>query len=99
MKQTLKPENGEKANILAMPKEDMACQQVIAQLKQLLKLAEEGEIKNVFVVCELRTQDPMFVQAGKHDNLKTLGLLDWAKARWRETQIMDYEADPDLDVS
>ncbi len=90
----MEPESGKKMNIRAMPKKDMACQQVITQLKQLLVLAEQGEIKNVFAVCELRTQDPMFVQAGEHDSLKTLGLLDWAKSRWRETQVMDYEDDP-----
>ena len=41
----------------------------------------------------------MFVQAGEHDALTVLGLLDWAKARWRDTQIYDYEADPELDTS
>lgn len=83
-------------NIRVMPKKDMASQHVIAQLKQLLKLAEQGEIKNVFAICELRSEDPMFVQAGPHDALQILGLLDWAKSRWRDTQICDYEADPDL---
>jgi hypothetical protein len=89
----LKNDDGRKENIRAIPKKDMACQQVIAQLKQLLLLAEQGDIKNVFAICELRSEDPMFVQAGIHDPLKTLGLLDWAKARWRETQIVDYESD------
>ena len=97
---------GLKSNLVIIPKKDIpkngkdwACPHVIAQLKQLLALAEQGEIKNVFAICELRTEDPMFVQAGKHNALIILGLLDWAKARWRDTQIYDYEEDQELDTS
>lgn len=79
----------------------MACKHVIEQLKQLLALAEQGDVKSIFAICELKTEDPMFVQAGFHDPIRILGLIDWAKARWRETQIMDYEVDSDdyFDVS
>lgn len=95
----MKDNDGRVENIRAIPKEDMACKHVVAQLEQLLNLAKQGEIKNIFAICELRTDDPMFVQAGSNDVLRTLGLLDWATARWRETQIMDIESEPDLDLS
>lgn len=85
-------------SIRAVPKEDMACKYVVAQLEQLLEAAKKGEIINIFAICELRTDDPMFVQAGSKDVLRTLGLLDWATARWRETQITDFESSPDLDL-
>jgi len=94
----MKTDDG-RGTLRSMPKKDMACQQVIDQLKKLIKLAEEGDIKNMFAICELRAEDPMFVQAGPSDPLKTLGLLEWASARWRETQIMDYESDLGPDTS
>jgi hypothetical protein len=91
----LKNDDGRIENIRAIPKEDMACKYVVAQLEQLLASAKQGEIKNIFAICELRTDDPMFVQAGSKDVLRTLGLLDWATARWRETQITDFESEPE----
>lgn len=99
MKQMSKDDDGRKEVLRAVPKEDMACKYVVAQLEQLLDLAKKGEIKNIFAICELRTDDPMFVQAGSKDVLRTLGLLDWARARWRETQITDFESSPELDLS
>jgi len=70
---------------------------VIEQIKIVLKMALEGKIKNIFVIMEHTTEDPIFVQAGEHDPVKLLGLLDWAKARWREEQVVTW-MDEDYDA-
>ena len=82
-----------KTNLLSIPKKDEACPHVVKQLEELLDSAKTGRIKNMFVIAEIRNDDPMFVQVGVNEPLKTLGLLEWAKARWVETALMDYEDD------
>ena len=69
------------------PKADEA---VVAQLRVLLGMAEIGELKNIFVVGEIRGEDPLMVQAGECDSVKMLGILDWAKSRWREDEITTW---------
>jgi len=67
-------------------------QATVERLEEVLKLAKDGEIKNVFIIAEFYDgSDPMFVEAGEREPLQTLGLLDWAKARWRELSIATYE--------
>jgi len=66
--------------------------ETVGKLEEVLKLAKDGQIKNVFIISEFfGGDDPMFVNAGEHDPMKTLGLLDWAKARWREVAILTYD--------
>jgi len=79
---------------LIKPEVDRA---VVEQIKILLKMALEGKIKNIMVIIEHSTGDPIFVQAGKHDPVKILGLLDWAKARWREEEVVTW-MDEDYDA-
>ncbi len=82
-----------KTNLLAIPSQDDPCPHVIQQLEELLEAAKAGTIKNVFVIAERRQEDPLFVQAGEQDALKTLGLLNWAASRWLETTLVSYMED------
>jgi len=80
-----------KTNLLSIPRKDEACPHVVKQLEELLESAKTGRIRNMFIIAEIRNDDPMFVQVGVNEPLKTLGLLEWAKARWIETSLIQYE--------
>lgn len=80
-----------KTNLLSIPSKDEACPYVVAQLEELLESAKTGRIRNMFVIAEIRNDDPLFIQVGVNEPLKTLGLLEWAKARWIETSLLPYE--------
>ena len=82
-----------KTNLLSIPSKDEACPFVVKQLEELLESAKTGRIRNMFVVAEIKNDDPMFLQVGVNEPLKTLGLLEWAKARWLETALLNYEDD------
>lgn len=82
-----------KNNLLAIPSKDEPCPHVVKQLEELLESAKVGRIRNVFVIAETRNDDPIFVQAGDHSALKTVGLLEWAKLRWIETTLISYEGE------
>lgn len=82
-----------KTNLVQIPNTELACPHVIKQLEELLEAANEGKIKNMFIVAEIRNDDPMFVQVGVNEPIKTLGLLAWAQTRWIETALVAYEDD------
>lgn len=82
-----------KSNLLSIPSQEEPCPYVIKQLEELLESAKEGKIKNIFFIAEIKNDDPLFIQVGVHDPLKTLGLLEWAKARWLQTTLINYEDD------
>lgn len=82
-----------KTNLLAIPSQDEPCPHVVKQLEEVLESAKKGRVKNVFIIAEIRNEDPLFVQAGMNEPLKTLGLLEWAKTRWLETTLINYEED------
>jgi len=63
---------------------------VVAQLRVLIGMAKTGELRNIFVVGEIKGEDPLMVQAGECDPVKMLGILDWAKSRWREDEIVTW---------
>lgn len=82
-----------KSNLLSIPNKDEPCPHVIKQLEEFLESAKEGKIKNIFFIAEIKNDDPLFIQVGMNEPLKTLGLLEWAKARWLETTLINYEDD------
>lgn len=65
---------------------------VVSQLEVFVAMAQRGEIKNVIIIAEHRTSDPLFVQAGEYDPVRTLGILDWVKSRWRELEIVSWQS-------
>lgn len=82
-----------KTNLLAIPSQDEPCPHVVKQLEELLESAKAGTIRNFFIIAETRNGDPLFIQVGTNVPLTTLGLLEWAKQRWMEVSLMDYEDD------
>lgn len=80
-----------KSNLVAIPAREDACPHVVKQLEELLESAKSGEIRNFFIVAEVRNDDPLFVQVGENSPLKTLGLLEWAKSRWIVAALEHYE--------
>ena len=82
-----------KSNLLSIPSQDEPCPHVVKQLEELLESAKTGRIRSMFIIAEIRNDDPLFVQVGVNDCLRTLGLLEWAKQRWMETSLMDYTDD------
>jgi len=71
------------------PKAD---ENVVDQLKAFVSLAQRGEIKNVIIIAERRNLDPLFVQVGECDPIRTLGVLDWIKVRWRELEVISWQS-------
>ncbi len=86
-----------KAKLVSI-KSPKACAQTVMQLERFVELAKAGKIKNVFIVAEYyNADDPTFVQAGEYDPVRTLGLLEWAKTRWLDTEIITYFEDQNDD--
>ena len=82
-----------KNNLVSLPSKDEPCPHVVKQCEELLEAAKAGKIKNMFIIADIRNEDPMFVQVGVNEPLITLGLLEWAKTRWIETSLVNYEDD------
>lgn len=82
-----------KSNLLSIPSQDEPCPHVVKQLEELLESAKTGKIRSMFIIAETRNDDPLFLQVGVNDPLRTLGLLEWGKQRWLEMALMSYEDD------
>ena len=68
---------------------------VLELAKVLMKMAEDGRIKNMVILAEMFEEDPYLLHAGDRDAARTLGLMDWAKSKWREDHFYGYPTDPE----